>query len=150
MQKLAAGLVILSLLILFSAAAVAAPEVARESPVPDGKSSSFLSLQLTTVMDLPLDESLPVFEVGGGLAAGVEYRLPVLPWLYVRGTVGYQNAAANLVPLSVSVFTAAAGIGVRADLLPWLSVAAGISNARSALSSMRAFTSTRHGRCRKP
>jgi hypothetical protein len=78
-------------------------------------------------MDLPLDESFPVFEVGAGLMAGVEYRLPSLPWLYVRGAVGYHNEAANLVLSSVSVFTAAAGIGLRADLLPWLSVAVGIS-----------------------
>jgi hypothetical protein len=127
MQKLLAGLVILALPISFSAAATAAPELAQESLVPSGKSPSFLSLQLTTVMDLPLDESFPVFEVGAGLMAGVEYRLPSLPWLYVRGAVGYHNEAANLVPFSVSVFTATAGIGLRADLLPWLSVAVGIS-----------------------
>jgi hypothetical protein len=126
MKKVLAGLVILALPLFFSGATAAARELGLESPVPIVKSPSFLSLQLTTVMDLPLDESFPVFEVGAGLMAGMEYRLPSLPWLYVRGSVGYCNEAANLVPSSVSVFTAAAGIGLRVDLLPWLSAAVGV------------------------
>jgi hypothetical protein len=65
--------------------------------------------------------------VGAGLLAGVEYRLPFLPWLYVRGALGYHNEAANLVPLSVSVFSAAVGVGLRVDLLPWLSLTMGVS-----------------------
>jgi hypothetical protein len=127
MQKWLPGLVILALPISFSATAVGAQELGQESPVSSGKSPSFLSLQLTTVMDLPLDESFPVFEVGAGLVAGAQYRLPSLPWLYVHAALGYHNEAANLVPMTVSIFTAAAGIGLRADLLPWLSLTAGVS-----------------------
>jgi hypothetical protein len=127
MKKVLCGLVILALPTSVFAAVSAGPGLALESQVPGERSLSLLSLQVTTAMDIPLDESFSVFEVGAGMLAGVEYRLPFLPWLYLRGTLGYHNEAANLVPLTVSIFSAAVGVGLRVDLLPWLSLTMGVS-----------------------
>ncbi|HET6452026.1 MAG TPA: hypothetical protein VFI08_11985 [Spirochaetia bacterium] len=127
MKKVLAGVVILVLPGLLYAGKVPCPALAAESQARDGQSFSPLSLKLTTVMDVPLEESQPVFEVGAGLLAGMEYRLPFLRWVYISGEVGFHEEAANLVTLSVSVFTAALGVGLRVDLLPWLSASAGVS-----------------------
>jgi hypothetical protein len=127
MKKVLAWLVILALPTCVSAASSARTKLALEAPVPEGKVQSLLSLQLTTGMDIPLGDSLSVFEAGAGLQGGVEYRLPFLPALSVRGVLGYHNEAPSLVYLSVSIFSVSVGIGARIDLLPWLSVSAGVS-----------------------
>ncbi len=127
MKKFLAGLVILVLASLLHAEEVPCAGLAAATQDPGDRAFSLFSLQLTAVMDVPLEESFTVFEVGAGLLAGAEYRLPFLRWVYLRGEVGFHEEAANLVTLSVSVFTAAFGVGLRVDLLPWLSATAGVS-----------------------
>ena len=127
MKRVLAWLVILALPTCVSAAGIARTKLALEPPVPEDKAQSLLSLQLTTGMDVPLGDSLSVFEAGAGLQGGVEYRLPFLPALYVCGVLGYHNQAPGLVYLSVSIISVSVGIGARIDLFPWLSVRGGVS-----------------------
>jgi tetratricopeptide (TPR) repeat protein len=93
----------------------------------DASPLSLLSLNLLPGVGIPLGESSTLFDLGGTLSLSAEYRLPILPWVYLSGGFDYDFDTMPGVPNSISVLAAKFGGGLRLELAPWLTLKGGTS-----------------------
>lgn len=94
---------------------------------PEPAPASLLSLQLNPVVNIPVGDSARVFTVGGAGALSVEYRLPPIPAVYLRGGLVYDYDPIAFVTQSLSVLSGTAGAGYRLGIAPWLALKAFLS-----------------------
>jgi tetratricopeptide (TPR) repeat protein len=86
-----------------------------------GSNSPLFSLTLTPRFTIPLGRDIAVYSFGGGADLELEYRMPILPILFIGSGLGYSFVPLQAVT-SISIINAGLTLGLRFDLLPALSL----------------------------